>query len=147
MNNSKKNRFRCVLNEAPGFTLIEVMMALTIFAVGVSAVLTMLIHVNRNGRLSDDTTRACFLAQRKMEELIGLDFTDSLLGATREADGFKREEPYVETENKYTIAWDVRDMSPTAKKLSLVVRWNAGFAKNGRTLEYHLTSIAPKDSL
>jgi prepilin-type N-terminal cleavage/methylation domain-containing protein len=57
---SKKNR---------GFTLIEVMIAMAIFAIGILAVGSMQISNTKNNTTGNITTQATMLARQKLEEL------------------------------------------------------------------------------
>lgn len=52
-----------------GFTLLEVLIAITIFAVGLLGVATMQISAIRGNRLGNEVTQATFLGQAKLEEL------------------------------------------------------------------------------
>ena len=54
-----------------GFTLLEVIIAISIFAVGVLAVATMQISATRGNRLGNELTQATTLAQMQIEELKG----------------------------------------------------------------------------
>lgn len=52
-----------------GFTLLEVLIAIFILALGLLAVATMQISAVRGNRLGNEVTRATYLAQDKLEEL------------------------------------------------------------------------------
>ncbi|MDL2274746.1 prepilin-type N-terminal cleavage/methylation domain-containing protein [Desulfosarcina sp. OttesenSCG-928-G10] len=52
-----------------GFTLMEVMIAIAIFAIGFMAVAAMQISVSKNNRVGNTYTQALALAHAKMEEL------------------------------------------------------------------------------
>lgn len=62
-----------------GFTVIEVMIAITILAIGLLGVASMQMNAIRGNSLSDNITCALALAEDKMEELMGLDYSDPAL--------------------------------------------------------------------
>lgn len=52
-----------------GFTLIEVLIAITILTIGLLAVATMQVSAIHGNKMGNDVSRAIFLAQDKLEEL------------------------------------------------------------------------------
>jgi type IV pilus modification protein PilV len=64
---------------AGGFTLIEVLVALVIFAIGMLAVATMQVESIRGNTFSDLMTVATTLAEAKMEQLVTLAATNQNL--------------------------------------------------------------------
>jgi type IV pilus assembly protein PilV len=65
-----------------GFTVIEVMIAITILAIGLLGIASMQISAIRGNSLSDNITCALALAEDKMEELMGRDYSDPALEDT-----------------------------------------------------------------
>lgn len=72
----RKNLFRICQG---GFTVIEVMIAITILAIGLLGIASMQMNAIRGNSLSDNITCALALAEDKMEELMGLDYFDPAL--------------------------------------------------------------------
>ena len=70
---------RKVLRTQNGFTLIEVLIAVTIFAVGLLAIATMQISAIRMNSTGDRLTELSTLGIDKYEELMSLPFTDPQL--------------------------------------------------------------------
>lgn len=63
-------------------TLIEVMIALAVLAVGLLAMLAMQVSAMRSGKYGRHTTQAAQLARDQMEFLHRLDWDDPLMGPT-----------------------------------------------------------------
>ena len=107
---SNHNRTDCLNSAAgrcrreKGFTLIEVMIALTIFAVGMLAVATMqLSAIKVNARAHRLTQRTTY-AQDKIEELVALPYADTALDS---AIPHSEENP-----DGFTVSWDITDDFP-----------------------------------
>lgn len=91
-----------------GFTLVEVLVALTIFTVGVLAAAIMLtssIRYNAAAKLASD---GVFKAERQIEELLTGSFTG--LGDGKDTDG------------PHSLSWNVTDQG-THKTIALTVTW------------------------
>ena len=88
-----------------GFTLIEVLIAISIFAIGMLAVATMQISaIKVNSNAGKITTRITW-AQDKLEKLMALPYTDSQLQAAGS--------PFQETtSDSYIVSWTVTDNTP-----------------------------------
>ena len=103
------------LKKEEGFTLIEVLIALTIFAVGllgVAAMQTSAIKVNSTaGKLTNLST----WGMDKIEELSALPYSDPLLDSAGN--------PHQEVSGDYTISWTVIDDNPATsiKNISITV--------------------------
>ena len=59
-----------------GFTLIEVLIAISVFSIGILAVAAMQGSATRGNRLGNELTQATVLAQMQIEELKGADTGD-----------------------------------------------------------------------
>ena len=73
-----------------GFTLIEILIAITVFAIGILAVGKMQITAIQGNSRANQLTEAVTLAQSKIEELISLNYNDPLL-ADGDLDGTNRD--------------------------------------------------------
>ena len=69
-------------NKESGFTLLEVLVAISILAVGMLAVAKMQVTAIQGIDKSDEGAIALNLAQREMERIINMDYTDSRLSDT-----------------------------------------------------------------
>jgi type IV pilus assembly protein PilV len=96
-----------------GFTLIEVLIAVSIFAVGllaIAAMQTSAIRVNSSaGQITELTTRGL----DKIEELISLSYTDPWLEERNPPDTDSAGNIHQETSDGYTVSWSITDDSPT----------------------------------
>lgn len=63
-------------NKNRGFSLIEVLIAMAIFSIGILAVGSMQLSTSRNNTRGNITTQATMLARQKIEELKNLDRSD-----------------------------------------------------------------------
>jgi type IV pilus assembly protein PilV len=76
---SKKNS----LNHQSGFTLIEVLVGITILTIGLLGVAKMQISAIQGNSMSSCTSAALSLAEEKMEEIMVTSFSDSSLDDTQ----------------------------------------------------------------
>ena len=65
-----------------GMTILEVMIALAVLALGLLAMLAMQVSAMRSGKYGRHTTQAAQLARGQMEFLHRLDWSDALIGPT-----------------------------------------------------------------
>ena len=79
-NKKKEKKQNC--SNAKGFTLVEVMIAVSILTIGVLAVALMQIRAARSNSYSWETTAAMNIARTTMEELKLLPFADARLNDT-----------------------------------------------------------------
>lgn len=93
-----------------GFTLVEVLIALTIFTIGILAVATMQtssIRYNSSARLSSE---AVFQAERKVEEILAGSYAAAGVGTKSKVQG------------AHTVSWTIADQG-THKTIALTVSW------------------------
>lgn len=109
-----------------GFSLVEVLIALSIFAIGILAVATLQVSAGMESRNSADITQASNLASGQMEEIMQLPFLHSALDPASN--------PHSKTSGKYQIQWAVADTDLNSdgvfesKTIDLSVSWNRLFA-------------------
>ncbi|MFC1882643.1 prepilin-type N-terminal cleavage/methylation domain-containing protein [Thermodesulfobacteriota bacterium] len=110
-------------NDSQGFTLIEVLIAISIFAIGFLAVAAMQITANKSTRRAVEITEATAIASDRMERLMALPYTDSLLDPGNHPP---------EKQGNYNIQWQVAfseaiitgTTTIDAKTINLSVSWD-----------------------
>ncbi len=112
-----------------GFTLIEVMFAVVILAVGLLALMAMQIVSIKANAFSSEMTYSTMLAQQQLETLENLPFDDpDLTGATPPADPTLHTLPLPLMDGKggsYTVSWEVENTTTNRKKITLSVVWQS----------------------
>lgn len=104
-----------------GFSLVEVLIALSIFAIGILAVAALQVSANLGSRSSADITQASALASGQMEEIIQLPFLHSALDPGSN--------PHSKSSGKYLIRWLVTNTDLNSdgvfesKTVDLTVSW------------------------
>ncbi len=104
-----------------GFTLMEVLIAIAVFAIGMLAVGSMQISAVNNNFAARMRTEATILASEKMEELMSLEnYDDPLLSDVTHI----WPDP-VDPDAIYCMEWEVAEDYPLAstKTITLSVRW------------------------
>lgn len=114
---------------ADGFSLIEVMFALTFLAVGILAVAAMIPAGTRGVNESRTITSGLMAAQLKLEELRGTPY--SSLAAGSQSD----------TVSVFRRTWTVTDSIPTAgcKRVLVTSSWNNARGAQSTTLTSYVT--------
>jgi type IV pilus assembly protein PilV len=98
-----------MLRTEKGFSLIEVMIALVLFAIGLLAFAGLEIVAVRNATYAKDYGKANTYAQQKVEEMKGTDWASVATGSDT-------------LEQRYTRAWTVTETG-TVKTVAVTVTW------------------------
>jgi len=112
------------LKQDNGFTLLEVLIAVSIFAIGLLAIATMQTSAIRVNSTAGQITSRMTWGQDKLEELLALPFGDPWLegvdSSTADSAGNIHQET---TGDGYTIAWDILDDNPVTgtKRITVTV--------------------------
>jgi len=125
-----------MLKSEKGIGLIELIVALLIFGVGISAAMRMLPESNTATTRARNLTMATNLAQQKIEQLMGAPFNDADLASGAHND------PDNPLEVHFTRSWAVTDNVPLAdmKEITVTVTYESGHKDNAVTLRTYLTS-------
>jgi type IV pilus assembly protein PilV len=122
--------------KAPGgFTLIEVLIGISIFAIGMLAVARLQMHTVRNTTIGNVTSQATMLAHQKMEDIKTL----PLASLTNEVENNIDEEGNTGTGGIYNRTTTITaptdpDLALHARQVQVQVQWNAAHGGN-RTVE------------
>ena len=122
-----------------GFTLIEVLIGLSILTVGILGVASMQISAIRGNNFSDSTTTALILAEQKMEDLLSKNYddgdlnnvnpdNDNILDSLTLIDHNERVDENGETNNTrgyFRRIWNIDDDNPFNgnKTIRVIVTW------------------------
>ncbi|UCG13136.1 MAG: prepilin-type N-terminal cleavage/methylation domain-containing protein [Deltaproteobacteria bacterium] len=122
-----------------GFTLLEILVAISIFAIGLLAVASMQLSSIRVNAFAGDLTQATTVAQTKLEELVAIPYNDPaddtqihplLVDGTGINDGLAGLDdtgPADQTENVgiYQVFWNTAVDQPITDTMTIrvIVRW------------------------
>ena len=120
------------INNEKGFGLIEILIAITIFAIGMLAVGKMQITAIKGNSFANDLTKATTLAQDRMEKLIGLSYSDTGLDANATAD-------HNDVDGRYNISWNITTDHPIDN--TKTIRVNVGWTDKGAPKSVSITSM------
>lgn len=107
-----------------GFTLIEVLVGMVIFAISSLAVTSLMANHSQLVSLNSQSSEAIALAQDKLEDLRTMNFTNLVSNSAP---------PVNKKGIAYTTSWTVQQNTPAANMttLTVTVAWNhKGVAKN-----------------
>lgn len=136
MKTPRKDRRRA--RPIAGFSLVEVLIALIVFAIGVLGLAMVIPAGTKRVSKAGQQTRASQLAAMRAEQLLTTPYDDSDLSAGTHTDGAN---PH---DGRYYIQWNVTDNSPIAscKRVTVTVKRN-----NTNTLtpvEAQVTVVVPQ---
>jgi type IV pilus assembly protein PilV len=116
-----RTRTRRRSRDERGLTLIEVLVALTLFALGALALAALVPAGTRTVSKAGEDTRASELAAQCMERLLDTPYGDPALDAGTHNDA---QNPHA---GRYWVSWQVEDNQPVGlcKRITVRVRWPA----------------------
>jgi prepilin-type N-terminal cleavage/methylation domain-containing protein len=124
-----------------GFTLIEMLIAISIFAIGFLAVASLQISAGKNNRTASEVTAAVNLASDRIERLMGVPFDDAFVDPAAN--------PHLDNQGKYDIQWNVTntDLSADgvddAKIVNLTVSWTPYLSGGAAQRNVNIDFIKP----
>ena len=93
------------INGRNGFTLIEVLVAMAIFSIGILAVASMQLAGTKGSSSARFSTEAAVLAQSQMESLLALEYDPALAPPIGEFVAGPHPSPL--SNSKYTVSWNI----------------------------------------
>jgi type IV pilus assembly protein PilV len=115
--------------EQRGFTILEVLVGITLFAFGMIALFRLQIAVIQNNSSNSETSQVMALVQSKMEDLMALDYNNAELvdsnGNEEGGLGDVLSPDFSQTSGSYTLSWNVAVDYPIAntKSIRLIASW------------------------
>jgi type IV pilus assembly protein PilV len=117
-----------------GFTLLEVLVAIFVLAVGILALDAMHLSSVRGNALAGRMSEAMILGRRHLETLSRLPYDHPSLEDRAAGNDFKFPDPQAQLpehqarEERYTLSWNVGDdvFAPGTKSILLTVTWAEG---------------------
>jgi len=128
----KKASFR--LNDQGGFTLIEALIALLVFTIGILATVSMQVVALEGNSIARNNTAAAAIAANVIEELRKLPFDHASLGQGAHERGFV---------GHHRVAYTVQeaDILANTKTVRVTVAWNDGNTPRSLSVDYVLVDV------
>lgn len=125
------------VNNSRGFSLLEVLLGVTVFMIGMLGVTALNISSLKSNTFSGNMSEAVIIAGDRLEELMAIiDFEDAAL-ADIDADGnaglddtgaaADHVDPAIGRNSMYTVYWNVEDDNPLPEKtktVNVIVEWS-----------------------
>ena len=131
-----------IKNDSRGLTLIEVLIAISVFAIGILAVAAMQITANKSTRRAVEITEATAIASDRMERVMALSYTDSSLDP-----GDHPPEKQGKYDIRYQVAFSDAIITGTttvdAKTINLKVSWDRVLSGGSSQRSVDLDFIKP----
>jgi Tfp pilus assembly protein PilV len=131
MKNSKETARMKTLRPADGFSLLEVMFALTFLGIGLLAVAGMIPLATHQIMSAKAVTDGVSTGQQVMEEIRTSDYTSAALA----------EGNYSRTVAKYTVTWAIQDDVPVtgSKRIDMTISWTTTSGVETTTMSTFVT--------
>ena len=120
---TQSNNIKIQMN-IKGFTLLEVLIVIAIFSIGILAVAAMQMSSTRGNASARRITEATALAESQIENLMQLSYDDENLDPA--------DNPHPGPPGPYTMTWNVTEIDLDAngtndsKRIDVTVSWNYG---------------------
>jgi len=131
---SREKRQKNIFTDSRGFSLLEVLLGVTIFMIGMLGVTALNISSLKSNTFSGNMSEAVLLAGDKIEELMAIKFEDVVNG----------QEGNMGRNDMYTVTWNVVDGEPlpvNTKTVNVIVEWSIKDVK--RTMNMSTIILGP----
>jgi len=124
-----------------GFTLIEALIAISIFSIGFLAIGSLVISTTRNNTKGNILTQATMLASDKIEELKNENMMSSLMTTGIHLDSNNPLDDRGNQGGIYHRSWNVSELQPTASPTARQVEVTVSWDRLGQARRVRLTTI------
>lgn len=123
--NKKKNIFsgEREMSGENGFTILEVLVAVSIFAIGLLAVAALQITAFQGNRVGDELTKATMLVQMQIEALKGADFSSATLVPGNYVDANNPIDETGANGGRFTRTWTIANNTAFSRLVTVTVGW------------------------
>ena len=123
-----------------GFTLIEIMIAIAILAIGILGLMAMQLTAAKSNTQARKVTESAAWAADEFERLLLADYDDLAAGASTPSDSLLNNTalPADTFRGPYTVTYNVTENTPidNVKRIEITVAWNDGSGRS-TTLTYY----------
>jgi prepilin-type N-terminal cleavage/methylation domain-containing protein len=124
-----------------GFTLIEALIAISIFAIGFLAIGSLVVSTTRNNTKGNILTQATMLASNKIEELKTENLMSALMTTGTHPDPNNPLDDRGNQGGIYNRSWRVSELQPTASPTARQVEVTVSWDRLGQSRRVRLTTI------
>lgn len=147
------SRLSASVKDEKGFTLLEVILAVSILSVGLLAVASMQASSIRGNAFAGGISQGTVWGSDRMEKLISLAYQDYGSSLLQDTDGdgntgldhaASGTADHQETHDKYTIYWNIADnnLLSDTKTINLIVLWTEHGAQKSVSMQYVVPKIS-----
>jgi type IV pilus assembly protein PilV len=124
------NNFQKKLTRCDGFSIMETLIALSIFTIGILAVATLVLSAIGENASARRMTEATALAEDRLEQLMAVSY-DGISGGTT-------------TEGAYEVVWDVAEdvIVTQTKSITVTVSWQYRGKQRNVTIRHLFSPLA-----
>ncbi|MBW1913263.1 MAG: prepilin-type N-terminal cleavage/methylation domain-containing protein [Deltaproteobacteria bacterium] len=141
------------INRDKGFTILEVLFAISILSIGILAVASLQASAIRGNDFAGSATNGTIWAADKMEKLIAMAFDDYDDSNLRDTDGDGdgglddatiATADHNETQGDWTVLWNISDNSliNNTKTVNVIVNWTNHGAQKSVSMRYAVPRIS-----
>ena len=131
------------MSGSKGFTLIEVLVAMAIFSIGILAVASMQLAATKGSSSARLSSEAAVLAQSQMESLVALKYDPTLATPINDFDPANSWTHGVTYSNRYTVDWGVTQntlngilLPNNCLGITVTVTWPSGGGQKSYSLDF-----------
>lgn len=140
--NKDKVKGGMLSNRSQGFTLIEILVAISILAISLVVILQLFSGALKSSRVSDEYTRGLFYAQEKMEQIL---LNDELKTGPQEGEFDEAYQWRVEIDRLAQTEEESKKLSFDTLQITLDVSWDKGGEGKGKNIQLSSMKLVKKE--